>query len=292
LWDVGVSTLLIYPESQLVGKSLCDNEFRSLYNLHVLGMRRAQEAVDDYLDIRLEAFDSLLVFGRWTDIDGLRHKSHDFVVMETPAEHADVVPSYRKMPMALAILAGMVMLSVFDLMPLPAAVILAGLAAVATHCLTLEDAYRSIHWSSVVLVAGMLPLADALDKTGGTDIVVGALMQGVGDIGPYGMMTVLFFLTAALGLFLSNTASAVLVAPVAILAAESLGVSPFPFAIAVLIAASAAFVTPFSTPVVTLVVEPGKYRFADFIKLGVPLLVLTWITTLLVTPLVFPFGSG
>ena len=96
---------------------------------------------------------------------------------------------------------------------------------------------------------------------------------------------------ASLGLFLSNTASAVLVAPIAIMAAEALGVSPYPFAIAVLIAASAAFITPFSTPVVTLVVEPGRYSFVDFVKVGIPLLLLTWLTTLVVTPLFFPYGS-
>ena len=292
MWDVGASTLLIHPESELVGKSLHENEFRSQYHLHVLGMRREGDVIEDFLDTRLAPFDSLFVYGRWPDIEALGNRSHDFVVMETPAEKSEIVPSYRKMPVALAILAGMVLLSVFDLVPLTAAVLLAGLAAVTTRCLTMEDAYRGIHWSSIVLVAGMLPLADALDKTGGTDMVVDTLMLGVGDIGPYGMMSVLFFLTAGLGLFLSNTASAVLVAPVAILAAESLGVSPYPFAVAVLIAASAAFVTPFSTPVVTLVVEPGKYSFADFIKLGIPLLVLTWITTLLVTPLVFPFQPG
>jgi di/tricarboxylate transporter len=142
-----------------------------------------------------------------------------------------------------------------------------------------------------VLVAGMLPLADALEKTGGTDIIVDALMYAVGGAGPGMMLTVLFFLTAALGLFLSNTASAVLVAPIAIVAAETLGVSPYPFAVAVLIAASAAFVTPVSTPVVTLVVDPGSYRFMDFVKVGTPLLVLAWLTTLLVAPLIFPYAG-
>jgi di/tricarboxylate transporter len=105
------------------------------------------------------------------------------------------------------------------------------------------------------------------------------------------MLTVIFFLTAALGLFLSNTASAVLVAPIAIVAAEALGVSPYPFAVAVLIAASAAFVTPVSTPVVTLVVEPGRYQFMQFVKVGVPLLFLTYAVTLVVAPLIFPFGA-
>ena len=106
------------------------------------------------------------------------------------------------------------------------------------------------------------------------------------------MLNAIFFLTAALGLFLSNTASAVLVAPIAIIAADALGVSPYPFAVAVLIAASAAFVTPVSTPVVTLVVEPGRYGFMYFVKVGIPLLLLTYAVTLLVAPLVFPFSAS
>jgi di/tricarboxylate transporter len=175
--------------------------------------------------------------------------------------------------------------------PVVVAVIVAALAAVLSRTLTMEDAYRSIHWSSVVLVAGMLPLADALQKTGGTDLVVDALMGVVGDASPSVMLSVLFFLTASLGLFLSNTASAVLVAPIAIVAAQMLDVSPYPFAVAVLIAASAAFITPFSTPVVTLVVEPGGYTFGDFLKIGIPLLLLTWLTTLVVTPIIFPYGG-
>ena len=197
----------------------------------------------------------------------------------------------RRMPVALGILAIMVLLSIFDVIPLVAVVLMAALAAVFTRCLTMEDSYRAIHWSSLILVAGLLPLADALQKTGGTEIVVDSLMYAVGDSGPRMMLTALFFLTAGLGLFLSNTASAVLVAPIAILAAEKLGVSPYPFAVAVVIAASAAFVTPVSTPVVTLVVEPGKYRFMDFVKLGVPLLLLTYVVTLLVTPIFFSFAD-
>jgi len=166
---------------------------------------------------------------------------------------------------------------------------MAVLAAVITRCLTMEDAYRSIHWSSLVLIAGMLPLADALQITGGTQVVVDALMTAFGDASPLAMLTVIFFLTAALGLVLSNTASAVLVAPIAINAAEVLGASPYPFAVAVLIAASASFSTPVSTPVVTLVVEPGRYKFMSFVKVGVPLLLLTYVATATVAPLLFPF---
>jgi di/tricarboxylate transporter len=291
LWELGGSSVLVHPESSLIGKSLRDVMFRSHYHLHVLGLRRNGKPLPDFEDTKLASADNLLVVGPWSELQQLQARHHDFVVLETPSEQAEVVPAYRRMPVALLILATMVILSIFNVVPLVAAVLMAVLAAVFSGCLTMEDSYRAIHWSSLVLVAGMLPLADALEKTGGTALIVDSLMAGVGDAGPYVMMTVLFFLTAALGLFLSNTASAVLVAPIAIFAAEALGVSPYPFAVAVLIAASAAFVTPVSTPVVTLVVDPGRDSFTDFVKVGVPLLLLTYGATMLVAPLIFPFAN-
>jgi di/tricarboxylate transporter len=289
LWDMGAATLLIHPDSQLIGKSLRDVAFRDRFNLEVVGLRRGGEAVVDFPDQRLAVADSLLVTGPWKSIQRLGELQHEVVLMEVPSERADIVPSYRKMPIALAILATMVGLTIFDVVPLVAAVLVAALAAVFTRCLTMEDAYRAIPWSSIVLIAGMLPLADALNATGGTQMIVDALMAAVGEASPYLMLTVIFWLTALLGLVLSNTASAVLVAPIAIYAAAALGVSPYAFGVAVLIAASAAYSTPVSTPVVTLVVEPGRYRFGDFLKIGVPLLFLTYLTTLLLAPVFFPF---
>lgn len=291
LWELGAVAVLIHPESKLIDKSLREIEFRSRFNLHVVGLRRAKEPITDFKDVKLRSSDSLLVVGPWSQIQQLQTQTHDFVVLETPKELAEIVPSYRRMPIALAILVAMVLLTILDIVPLVAAVMLAALAAVFTRCLTMEDAYRSIHWSSLVLIAGMLPLADALHKTGGTQIIVDTLMSLVGDAGPYVMLSVIFFLTAALGMVLSNTASAVLVAPIAIYAASAIGVSPYPFAVAVLIAASAAYSTPVSTPVVTLIVDPGRYKFTDFVKVGVPLLFLTYLVTVVVAPLIFPFYS-
>ncbi len=290
LWELGGAVVLIHPESRLIGKSLRDSTFRSVHDVHVFGLRRAKEPVADFKDVKLRSADSLFVVGSWSRIQQLQSRTHDFIVTELPGEHAEIVPSYRKMPVALAILAAMVLLTMFDVLPLVPAVMLASLAAIFTRCLTMQDAYRSIHLSSLVLVAGMLPLADALDATGGTQLIVNAMLDAVGDAGPYMMMTLIFFLTAGLGLILSNTASAVLVAPIAIYTAAATGVSPYPFAVAVLIAASAAYSTPVSTPVVTLVVDPGRYKFIDFVKVGVPLLLLTYVVTLIVAPLVFPFN--
>lgn len=292
LWEMGGAIVLIHPESQLVGKTLRESEFRSNHGVHVIGLRRGGEPMEDFQDVKLTASDTLMVSGSWSGLHQLQSRTHDFVMLEMPKEHSEIVPSYRRMPIALAILAGMVLLTLFDVVPLVAAVIMAAMAAVFTRCLTMTDSYRAIHWSSLVLVAGMLPLADALDKVGGTQLIVDHLLSAVGDSGPQVMLTVLFFLTATLGLVLSNTASAVLVAPIAITAANALEVSPYPFAVAVVIAASAAFVTPISTPVVTLVVEPGRYKFMDFVKVGVPLLLLTYLVTLLLAPLVFSYKAS
>ncbi|MDJ0893065.1 MAG: SLC13 family permease [Gammaproteobacteria bacterium] len=289
LWELGGAAVLIHPESGLIGKSLREAEFRTHYHLQVLGLRRGKQPIPDFENVELASSDSLFVAGPWSCIHQLQSLTHDFVVLEVPSELAEVVPSYRRMPVALAILVIMVLLSVFDVVPLVAAVIMAVMAAVFTHCITMEDSYRAIHWSSIVLVAGMLPLADALEQTGGTYLIVNTLLDAFGYSEPIVMLTVLFFLTAVLGLVLSNTASAVLVAPIAIAAADVLNVSPYPFALAVMIAASAAFSTPVSTPVVTLIVEPGRYRFVDFLKAGVPLLLLTYGVTALIAPLLFPY---
>jgi len=287
--DLGLAVVLVHPESQLVGLALREAGFRSTHALHVLGVRRRGSIITPFVDEPLESGDSLLVLGTWHSVSRLQGDTHDFVVLTLPRELEDVAPARDRAPTALAIVAGMVILAAFDIVPVVAAVLLAALAAVFTRCISMEESYRAIHWSSLVLIAGMLPIADALESTGGVDLVVEALMKGVGDASPYFAMTLIFVLTAGLGLVLSNTASAVLVIPIALRASVVLGVSPYPFAMTVAIAASAAFVTPFSTPVVTLVVAPGSYRFVDFAKVGIPLLILTWATTMLVTPLVFPF---
>ena len=289
LWDISGAAILIHPESQLLDKSLRECNFRSEYGVHVLGMRRNFKPVDDYEDVSLHSADSLFVVGSWNKIQQLSQKSHDFVVTEFPAEHREFVPSYRQMRVALLILAAMVGLTLFNVVPLVVAVMLASLAAVASRILTMEEAYRSIHWSSLVLIAGMLPLASALETTGGMQIIADSLMSLSAHSGPYMLLTLVFFLTAAIGLVLSNTAAAVLVSPIAIYAASSAGFSPYAFAVAVVIAASSAFSTPVATPVVTLVVEPGRYKFSDFIRVGLPLLLLTYLTTMAVAPLIFPF---
>ncbi len=153
----------------------------------------------------------------------------------------------------------------------------------------LQSAYKAIHWPSIILIVGMMPFALALQKTGGVDLVVKGLMDVAGGEGPYLMLGCLFMMCAAIGLFISNTATAVLMAPIALAAAKSMGVSPYPFAMVVAMAASAAFMTPVSSPVNTLVLGPGKYSFSDFVKIGVPFTILVMVVCVLLIPVLFPF---
>ena len=289
LRDVGLAIVLVHPESRMLGKSLKKGRFRSRYSLNVLAVRRKGKVLDSFLDKSLQVGDELLLLGSWDLIGRLQRFGHDFVLLALPAELQEMAPARRLAPVALLILIGMVLLTALKIVPIVVAVMLAALAVVATRTLTMEDAYRSIHLSSLVLVAGMLPVADALQKTGGVDLVVGGLVSGLGDSGPYLMLSALFWMTAGLGVFLSNTATAVLMAPIAIGAAQAVGVSPYAFVMTIAIAASAVFMSPFSTPVVTLVVAPGGYRFSDFLKVGTPLVILTWLVALLLIPLLFPF---
>jgi di/tricarboxylate transporter len=287
--ELGLAEVMLAPESKLIGRTLLDAAFRSRHGVSVLALRRKGEPLlANFTGETLQFGDSLLVAGGWKHIARLQADKKDFLVLSLPAEMADVAPARRRAPWALAILAAMILLMTFGVVPSVAAVLLAALAMVVTGCVSMDSAYKVINWQSLILIAGMLPMATALDKTGGTGLIVDGLVGALGDAGPYAMMAGLFVLTAALGSFISNTATAVLLAPIAIGAAQHLGVSPYPFAMTIAIAASAAFMTPVSSPVNTLVVAPGNYRFNDFVKVGTPMVLLVMAVTLVVVPLLFP----
>ena len=152
----------------------------------------------------------------------------------------------------------------------------------------LDSAYRSIHWKSLILIVGMLPFSIALQKTGGVERAADGLMALTGEANSYVVLGSLFAITAILGLFISNTATAVLMAPVALAIADDLHASPYPFAMIVALAASAAFMPPISSPVNTLVVGPGNYGFGDFVKIGVPFSVVVMIVSVLLVPWLLP----
>jgi di/tricarboxylate transporter len=156
-------------------------------------------------------------------------------------------------------------------------------------CVDFNSAYRSINWKTLVLIVGMLPFSLALQRTGGIDLAADALVAAMGSAAPRQLLLALFVITAVLGLFISNTATAVLMAPVALAIARDSGVSPYPFAMTVALAASTAFMTPISSPVNTLVVGPGQYNFGDFVKVGVPFSIIVALVSILLVPLLLPF---
>ena len=286
--EVGMAEISLPPGSQLIGKTLLELTFRTRYDLNVVGLRRDQQAIEGQLvEEKLRLGDTLLVVGPWKAVRQLQGKPRDFLVLSLPAEIDQVAPARARAPYALISLAVMVGLMVSGLVPNVIAALIGCLLMGAGRCIDMNSAYRAIHWQSLVLIVGMLPFALALQKTGGIDLAVGALVGALGGAGPSVILACLFAVTALIGLFISNTATAVLMAPVAVSTAQQLGMSPYPFAMTVALAASAAFMTPVSSPVNTLVLGPGQYRFADFVKVGVPFTLLVMLVTVLMVPWVF-----
>jgi di/tricarboxylate transporter len=288
--NVGMAEVSLIPDSTLLGKSLRESAFRSRYDLNVVGIRRNGETLAGKLvDEPLALGDILLVIGDWKAIRQLQAKTHDFIVLNLPAEVDEVAPAITQAPHALFCLALMVAMMLTDEIPNPIAALIACLLMGKFRCINMESAYKSIHWPSIILIVGMMPFAQALQKTGGVDLIVRGLMDVAGDAGPRVMLVCLFALCATIGLFISNTATAVLMAPIAIAAAREMGVSPYPFAMIIAIAASAAFMTPVSSPVNTLVLGPGNYKFGDFIRMGVPFTLLVMVVSVIIVPWLYAF---
>lgn len=288
--DVGMAEISLIPESELIGKSVREIGFRTRYGLNVVGLKRDGIAIDGSLaDEPLLMGDIILVVGNWKFIGMLAKQGRDFVALNLPEEVSEASPAHSQAPHAIFCLMLMVALMLTDEVPNPVAAIIACLLMGKFRCIDAESAYKAIHWPSIILIVGMMPFALALQKTGGVDLVVKGLMDVGGGYGPYMMLGCLFVLCASIGLFISNTATAVLMAPIALAAAKSMGVSPYPFAMVVAMAASAAFMTPVSSPVNTLVLGPGNYSFSDFVKLGVPFTIIVMVVCVLMIPMLFPF---
>lgn len=287
--ELGLAEVALPPESQLPGKTIQELAFRSRHKLNVVGLRRNGQALQGVLvDEKLKPSDTLLVAGNWKNIHHLQSQSRDFLVLSLPAEVDEVAPAARKAPYALFSLAVMVALMVSGLVPNVMAALIGCLLMGAFRCIDMDSAYRAIHWPTLILIVGMLPFAHALQQTGGIDLAVKGLVSVLDGAHPRLILAALFAVTAVIGLFISNTATAVLMAPVAIATAQALDASPYPFAMIVALAASAAFMTPISSPVNTLVLGPGQYRFGDFVRVGVPFTVLVMLVSVVMVPWIAP----
>jgi di/tricarboxylate transporter len=287
--DAVLAEVLLTPRSRMIGRSLADVSFRSRYGVNVLSLRRHGEPVEgDLATTPLRFADTLLVAGSPRRIALLRDEPGDFVVVARAPGPPRTGRLSRREISALLVLAGMLALLTLEVVPAFSAVLLAAVSLVLLGAIDMTEAYREINWESVVLIAAILPMATALQKTGGMTFIVEHLLP-VGAAGPTAMLIVLFVLTAVLSQFISNTATAALVAPVAMGAAAQLGVAPHPLLMTVAVAASTSFATPVATPANLLVMGPGSYRFSDYVRLGAPLQLLIGIVTVFVVPRIFPF---
>jgi len=287
--SIGMAELIIVPNSACIGKTTAELQFRTKYGLNVVGIKRDGVVVSDAFKEKYHSGDLLLVIGDWRLIQAMRDRRKDFLVLNYPKEMARAVPAQRQAPLALLSILTMVVLMVSGIVPNVVAALIGCLMLAYFRCVDAKSAYDSIQWPSLILIIGMMPFSTALQKTGGVEFAVKWLTQIIDGWGMYPVLIVLFIFCALVGLFISNTATAILMAPIAISLATQLNVSPVPFAMVVAIAASAAFMTPVSSPVNTMVVGPGGYKFADFIKIGVPFTLIVMLVTVFIVPILFPF---
>ncbi len=288
---LGIAEVLLTPNSSFINETVSSLGFREKYNLNIIGInRRGGYKLQDMITHKLKFGDAILVQGAWDEILLLARETQDVVVVGQPKEHASVAAATGKAGIAGAIMLLMILLMAFEIFPAVISVMIGAVLMILTGCLrNMEDAYSNMNFESIVLVAAMLPMATALEKTGGMAILSDGIINALGDYGPYGVLIGVYILTVIFGQFISNTATAVLFAPIAMNAAIAMEVSPTTFMIAVAVAASMAFVTPIASPTNALVMTAGGYKFMDFVKIGIPLQIVMFIVMMIAIPFFFPF---
>ena len=292
-FDIGIAEILIMPSSSMINRKIMEAGFRSKFNVNVLGIRRKNDyLLQDLGGERILSSDVLLVQGAWKDIARLRNESSNWVVLGEPLQEAAKVTLDYKAPIAALIMIGMIIMMGVDSIPVApvTAVLLAAVLMVITGCVrSVEAAYKTINWQTIVLFAAMLPMSTALEKTGASGMIADFIVNTFGTSGPYVALAAIYFATSVMTIFISNTVTAVLMAPIALQCAIGIGVSPLPFLFAVTVAASMCFASPFSTPPNALVMPAGQYTFMDFIKVGLPLQIIMGVVMVFVLPLLFAF---
>jgi di/tricarboxylate transporter len=284
--DVALVQALVPANSRLIGRTLKDTYFRHRYNALVLAIQRRGAPLREKLNsVRLQLGDALLIMATKRDIEQLR-ADDDFIVLEEVHE-----PSLRrrKVPFAIGIVALVVGLAALGVQPILVTAILGCIAMVLTRCLTLEEAQKAVDWKVIFLLGGMLPLGIAMEKSGAAQWISSSALGLVGGLGPVAVLAAFYLLTAILTESMSNNASAVLMAPIAIVTAVSMGVDPKPLLMAVTFAASTSFATPVGYQTNAMVYSVGGYRYTDFLRVGIPLNLIFWILAVIFIPRFWAF---
>ncbi|TNJ42484.1 SLC13 family permease [Tamlana fucoidanivorans] len=287
--EVGMTEVIVNPNSILVGRKYKLGDYFRRFGIQLLAASRNNTPLQDK-EITVKAGDAFLLRGTWENIDDLKKQHENLVIIGSPEGMAKNVDSLNsKSYIAMGALLLMILLMVFKIVPGSIAALISAGVVLLTGCVPISKAYKGISWTSVVMIAAMIPMGVALQKTGTAQLIANTLVEHLGAIHPVLLLGGVFLLTTTFSQVISNSATAVLMAPIAILAAESLNLSPAPFMIVVAISASTAFLTPIGTTTNAMVMTAGGYKFMDYLKVGAPLLFVFFLISLLIVPLIWPF---
>jgi di/tricarboxylate transporter len=285
--NVGLVEATLHPHSKLAGKTLGDLHFRDKYGLNVLSIwRQGKVFRSDYLgELALHVGDAMLLYGPREKFKLLAAEP-DFLVL---TESAQKTPEFKKAKLSLLIMLCAILPAVLDIVPIYISTLIGAAFMVITRCLTMEEAHQSIEWKGIILIAGMLPLGTALDNSGAAQFLANGVVQIVGPLGPMAVMAGLMALTFMATCIIPTAALVVLLVPIVLSTASSMGISPHSLMMAVSLSASASFMTPISHPANIMVMGPGGYKFSDYMKVGGPLTLVVFVIVLILVPILWPF---
>ncbi len=277
---------IIAPNSMLIGKTIKTSRFRNRFNANALAIRHRGQLFNlGFRDMPLDAGDAILIEVRLENYEELKN-DYNFVILSEITVEKGV--RRRSLPV-LAVIGTVVGTAAIGLMPITVSAIAGCLVLILFRMISIEDALAAVEWRILLLLAGMIPLGTALQKSGAAALISNSMVNMLTDFGPLAVLAALYLLTSILTSVMSNNATAVLLTPIAIAAAMNMGLSPKPFIMVVAFAASSSFMTPIGYQTNLMVYGVGQYRFIDFFKIGTPLTLLFWIVTTLVIPILFPF---
>jgi di/tricarboxylate transporter len=283
--QIGATEVLLSPRTTIAGRTLASLMFRERYGISVLAVWRKGRAFRTGLqDLPLQFGDALLVYGQRRNLEALA-RDPDFLVLDETAAQA---PRLEKAKIAVIIMVTVILSAMLGLVPISIAALAGATCMILTTCLSMEEAYRAIEWKVVFLIAAMLPLGAAIENTGAAQMGASALIATVGDMGPRWVVGALFFITVIGTQIIPTAALVVLMTPVALSTSATLGISAHLLMMTVAIAASSSFASPLSHPAHLLVMGPGGYRFTDYVKVGVPITLISLVISVILLPMLWP----
>jgi di/tricarboxylate transporter len=287
--EVGVSEIFITPKSALVGRQIKMKDYFKRYEIQLLATSRNKKPFLEE-EMRVNPGDSFIIRGPWNKIEELKSDYKNTVVVGSPEEMLKDVDSLTpKSYIALGALLLMIFLLVIKAVPGAIAALICAGIVLFSGCVPFTKAYKSISWVSVVMIAAMIPMGLAIQKTGTAELISNSIIAMLGKENPTLLLGGIFLLTTTFSQFINNSATAVLMAPIVLLASQTLQISPEPLLITIAISASTAFLTPIGTTTNAMVMSSGNYKFMDYLKVGFPLLILFFITTMILVPIIWPF---